>query len=231
MKKEEIHLDDWYRILIGQVPPEFYIELVIRTFCVYAIIMFGMKYMGKRIASELNRSELAALATLAAATGLVLLSPERGLISPLVVLGVIYLIRLFVNKKDYSSKRFEEATEGKRSTLISDGEMQWQEMRKARISKESLFAQLRGMGIKHLGVIKRFYMEANGSFSLTKEPAPKPGLPAIPDWDTAFLQEQTRCLEWQVCANCGHRQQPAEISCPVCNNKEWIFPITETEEE
>jgi len=222
MKKEEIHLDDLYRILIGQVPPDFYIELIIRTFCVFVMIMFGMKYMGKRIAADLSRSDLAA------ATGLVLLSPERGLVSPLVVLGVIYLIRLFVNKMDYSSKRFEEATEGKRSTLVSDGEMQWHEMRRSRISKEQVFAQLRGMGIKHLGVIKRFYMEANGGFSLTKEATPRPGLPAIPEWDTEFLQEQTRWQEWKVCANCGHRQQPAEASCPACHSKVWVFPITDT---
>jgi hypothetical protein len=153
------------------------------------------------------------------------------LISPLVVLGVIYLIRLFVNKKDYSSKRFEEAAEGKRGTLISDGEMQWQEMKKARVSKEQLFAQLRGLGIKHLGVVKRFYMEINGGFSITKEVHPQPGLPAIPDWDSDFLNEQPRWKEWRVCGNCGHRQQPAEITCPACNNKDWIFPITEAEDK
>jgi uncharacterized membrane protein YcaP (DUF421 family) len=230
MKKEDIHFNDLYRILIGEVPPGFYIELIIRVICVYAMIMFGMKYMGKRIAGDLNRSELAALSTLAAATGLVLLSPDRGLVSPLIVLGIIYLIRLYVNKKNYSSKRFEEFIEGRRSTLVIDGEMQWHEMKRTRISKEQLFSQLRGLGIKHLGVIKRFYMEANGAFSLTKLPHPQPGLPAIPEWDTAFLAEQPRWHEWQVCANCGHRQQPQEVNCSVCNNTTWIYPITESEE-
>jgi hypothetical protein len=230
MKKEDIHLNDLYRILIGEVPPGFYIELVIRAICVYAMIMFGMKFMGKRIAGDLNRSELAALSTLAAATGLVLLSPDRGLVSPLIVLGIIYLIRLYVNKKNYSSKRFEEATEGRRSTLISDGEMQWQEMEKVRVSREQLFSQLRGLGIKHLGVIKRFYMEANGAFSITMLPQPRPGLPAIPEWDAAFLAEQPRWHEWQVCGNCGHRRQPREVNCSVCNNTTWVYPITESEE-
>jgi hypothetical protein len=230
MKKDEIHLNDLYRILIGEVPPDFYIELAIRTICVYAMIMFGMKFMGKRIAADLNRSELAAMSTLAAATGLVLLSPDRGLVSPLIVLGVIFLIRLFVNKKNYSSKRFEEATEGRRSTLIADGEMQWEAMKKARVTKEQLFAQLRGMGIKHLGVIKRFYMEINGAFSMTIASHPRPGLPAIPEWDAAFLNEQPRWNEWKVCANCGHQQQHQEVNCPVCNNTVWIFPITEKEE-
>jgi uncharacterized membrane protein YcaP (DUF421 family) len=225
MKKEQIHLDDIYRILIGEVPPDFYIELFIRTLFVYVIIMFGMKYMGKRIAADLNRSELAAISTLAAATGLVLLSPDRGLIYPLIILGIMLLLRRFINKKNYSSKRFEEATEGKRSTLIMDGEMQWHEMKKVRVSKEQLFAQVRGFGINHLGLIKRLYMEANGDFSMVKNTHPQPGLPAIPEWDTAFLKELPRWHEWNVCANCGHRQQQQEVVCPVCDNEIWVFPV------
>ncbi|WP_207513925.1 DUF421 domain-containing protein [Longitalea luteola] len=231
MEKDQIHLDDFYRIFIGQVPPEFYIELIIRTICVYAIIMFGMKYMGKRIAGELSRSELAALSTLAAATGLVLLSPERGLISPLIVLGVIYVIRLLVIKKNYSSKRFEEATEGKRSTLIMDGEMQWQEMKKARISKEQLMAQLRALGVVHLGTVKRFCMEANGGFTLTKEPNPRPGLAAIPDWDIDFLNELTYAKDAKVCTGCGHRQRQEEAYCPVCKSVLWTCPVTDNNNE
>ncbi|WP_205509557.1 DUF421 domain-containing protein [Longitalea arenae] len=230
MEKDEIRLDDFYRIFIGQVPPEFYIELIIRTVCIYAIIMFGMKYMGKRIAGDLSRSELAALSTLASATGLVLLSPEMGLVSTVIVLGVIYLIRLFVLKRSYSSKGFEEATEGKRSTLIMDGEMQWQEMEKVRISKGQLMAQLRELGVVHLGVVRRFCMEANGAFTLTRDPNPQPGLPAIPECDTDFLKEQSYVLEMKVCSNCGHRQQKQEAYCPCCKSVLWTAPIKEAEE-
>jgi uncharacterized membrane protein YcaP (DUF421 family) len=225
MKKEQIHLDDLYRILIGEVPPAFYIELIIRTICVFAMIIFGMKYMGKRVAADLNRSELAAISTLAAATGLILLSPDRGLVCPLIVLGIIIGIRWLVNKRNYASKRFEELTEGKRSTLIIDGEMQWQEMKRVRVSKEQLIAHVRAGGLTHLGFIKRMYMEANGGFSIMKEPHAQPGLPAIPEWDTGFLNEQSHWQEWRVCGNCGHHQQHQEIRCPVCNNTKWIFPI------
>jgi len=229
MEKKFIHLNDFYRILIGEVPPEFYIELIIRTLVIYALITFGMKYLGKRTAAELSRSELAAISTLAATTGLVLLSPDRGLVCPIIVLSVILLIRKFVNRRNYKSQRFEVLVEGKRSTLVIDGEMQWQEMQKVRVSKEQLFAQVRDAGIIHLGLVKRLYMEASGSFSLLKETNPHPGLPAIPDWDKEFLAEQQTCQDWKVCENCGHHQQPRETTCPVCHSTCWVNPIMEKE--
>ncbi|HEY8895305.1 MAG TPA: YetF domain-containing protein, partial [Niastella sp.] len=158
MDKKFIHLNDFYRILLGEVPPEFYIELIIRTVVVYALITFGMKYLGKRTAAELSRSELAAISTLAATTGLVLLSPDRGLVSSVIVLIVILLIRKLVNKRNYQSQRFEVLVEGKRSTLVIDGELQWQEMQKVRVSKEQLFSHIREFGIVHLGLVSRLYM-------------------------------------------------------------------------
>jgi len=52
--------------LSGQVPPEFYIELILRTILVYVLVTFAMKHMGKCISAELDRTKLAAISTIAA---------------------------------------------------------------------------------------------------------------------------------------------------------------------
>ena len=215
---------DLIRILFGQVPPEFYIELIIRTVFVYMLVTFAMKHMGKRISAELDRSKLAAISTIAATTGLVLLSPDRGLLPPIIVLGIIQLIQRYVNWRNYRNSRFEILTEGKRSLLVSDGVLQWSEMKKARVSKEQLFAQLRHTGIIHLGSVKRLYMEASGAFSFIENKEPVAGLPVIPEWDIDFLAEQKPWQEWKVCSNCGNKQQK-ETHCPVCDNTVWRYPV------
>lgn len=225
MKKEEIHLDDFIRILFGQVPFEFYIELIIRAIFVFALIIFGMKYMGRRMSNELNRSTLGAIATIAAITGLVLLSHDRGLLPPVVAMGLILMIQYFVNRRNYRNAHFEEVTEGKQGTLVKDGVLQWKAMAEVRVSKEQVFAQLRDAGIIHLGSVKRLYMEANGAFSVIENATPGPGLPVIPDWDTDFLAEQQEFTTWRVCSNCG-AQQPQQSHCPVCNNTVWQYPVT-----
>jgi uncharacterized membrane protein YcaP (DUF421 family) len=221
MKKDDIHITDLYRLLNGEVPPEFYIELIIRTLFVYLVITFGLRYMGKRISSQLSRSELAALSTLAAATGLVILAPDRGLIPPLIVIGVIIGIKRWVQKKNIRSENFEFLAEGHLTTLVYDGVLQLKPMQDARISKEQLFAQLRAQEIMHLGMVKRVYHEANGSFTIIKAENAFPGLPVIPEWDQDFLAEQKRSGESNVCTHCGKRQQLEENNCANCKNDKW----------
>jgi len=226
MKKEEIHIEDIIRILFGQVPPVFFIELIIRAIVVYAMITITMKYLGKRVSAEVDRSKLAAISTTAASTGLVLLSPDRGLLPPVIALGVIVLIQWYVNRRNYYDYRFENRTEGKRSTLVADGVLQWKQMKKARVSKEQVFAQVRGTGVTHLGSVKRLYMEASGGFSILPDSQPAPGLPVIPDWDEDFLAELETWDKWKICGNCGNRQEQHETNCPVCDHTVWRYPVT-----
>src|SRR4051794_17099270 len=77
MKPEKIHPDDWLRILVGEVPATYFIELIIRAAVVYLILMVSMRLMGKRMSSQLSRNELAALVSLAAAVGIPMMSPDR----------------------------------------------------------------------------------------------------------------------------------------------------------
>ena len=228
MKKEDIHLYDWQRILQGPVPLEFYIELILRGLVVYALITFGMKYMGKRISAELTRSELAAIASLAAATGLVIMAPDRGLLPPVIVLIVMVGVKWLMDKRNYRSKKFERFTTGMYSILVKDGVLQTHEMRETRISREQLFAQLREGGVTHLGHVRRLFIEANGLFSLVKEKegSEKPGLPVIPSWDKEFLSSLTKTPNVEVCGHCGHTKRTNETVCPECRANTWVHPVT-----
>ena len=99
MKSFEIHLNDIQRILFGEVPPSFFLEIVLRTFVVYLILMVSMRMMGKRMSSELQRNELAALVTLAAAIGVPMHEPIRGLLPAVIIAIVVIVIQQLVAKK------------------------------------------------------------------------------------------------------------------------------------
>lgn len=218
MKKEDIQITDIYRILNGQVPLEFYIELILRTLFVFLVLTFGMKYLGKRQSSQLSRSELAATSTLAAATGLVILAPDRGLVPPLIIVGIIILIQRYVHKRGMHSGYFESMTEGHLSLLVSEGIMDLKSMKEARVSHEQLFAELRGMDIQQLGEIKRLYLEANGEFSIIRSPQAKPGLPVIPDWDQDFFEDHASV---EVCSQCGSERRDSAKICKHCEGTAW----------
>ncbi len=228
MKSQDIHLNDWLRILIGELPNSYFIEIIIRIAFVYLLLTISMRLMGKRMASQLSRNELAAQVSLAAAIGMPVLAPDRGLLPAVVIALVIVSTERLISWMSYTNQRFEEITQDEISDLVNEGVMQLDHMKGARITRERLFAQIRSAGLFHLGQIKRLYIEANGSFTLIKAETPKPGLSAIPLWDTDFAKEQKHVPNQFVCNNCGNPDQTTvkpDHTCSNCGDNNWVQAI------
>jgi hypothetical protein len=82
MRPDEIRLTDWSRILIGQAPWTFMIEIAGRALFIYFILLVAMRLMGKRIGAQLTQSELAVVVSLGAAIGVPMQAPDRGCCRP-----------------------------------------------------------------------------------------------------------------------------------------------------
>ena len=176
MKKDEIHLYDWQRILVGEVPPSFYVEILIRAAFVYLMLVVSMRLMGRRMASRLNRNEMAAMVSMAAAIGIPILDASRGLLPAAVIALVVVFTQRIVSYWAAKNQTFEMVSQGDSSTLVENSVIQLPNIKESRITRELLFADLRSSGLIHLGHVRRFYMEANGAFTLIKNPQPQPGL-------------------------------------------------------
>ena len=55
MKADEIKLGDWMRILFGEVPPAFFLEVVIRTVIIFFLLILSMRLFGRRMAAQINQ--------------------------------------------------------------------------------------------------------------------------------------------------------------------------------
>lgn len=230
MKPEEIRLNDWMRVLVGEVPGSYFLEIILRMTFVYLLLTVSMRLMGKRMASQLSRNELAALVSLAAATGIPILAPDRGILPALVVAMVIVVIQRTTAWLAYKNQTFERISQGNIAVLVEDSVMNLSKMQKVRITRERLLAELRLSGIFHLGQVKRVYIESSGSFTLVEEEKPQPGLSVVPVWDTDFRDEQKKASDRFVCKNCGNPKQTAlkpTDPCTNCNDNNWV-PAVET---
>jgi hypothetical protein len=78
MKPEDIKLNNWARIFLGDVPPAFYLELVIRAFLIYFLLMLSMRLMGKQMSTQMSHLEMAAIVALASAVGVPMLAADGG---------------------------------------------------------------------------------------------------------------------------------------------------------
>ncbi|RYF54587.1 MAG: DUF421 domain-containing protein, partial [Cytophagaceae bacterium] len=158
MKEDEIYLADWQRILFGEVPGSFYIEILIRAFVVYLLLVVSMRLMGRRMSSQLSRNEMAAMVSMAAAIGVPILDASRGLLPAVIIAMVVVCIQRIISYWAARNETFEGISQDISSTLIENGVIQLAAMRDARMTGELLFAQLRSNGLIHLGHVKRLYI-------------------------------------------------------------------------
>ena len=224
MKPEDIHLTDWMRMLLGEVPWSFLLEAGIRIIFLYFLILVSMRLLGSRMAGQVSRNEMAALVSLAATVGVPMQAPDRGLLPALVAAAVIVGIGRWVAHQTFKSKNFEYTALDDIGILVKEGCLQIDIMQEIALPRERLLAQLRSSGIDHLGKVKRLYMEANGNFTLKKQDNPLPGLSILPDWDTDMTKRHQKSPDTFACANCGNTQpgaKPPVQPCSNCQETHW----------
>ena len=225
MRSYEIYISDWSRVFLGEVPAIFYLEVFLRTVFIYIVLMVSLRLMGKRMATQLSRNEMAAMVSLAAAIGVPILDPGRGLLPIAIIAFVVVTIQRFVTTRAAANQKFERVVDGDYNVLVEDGLTFPDRMRISRITQERLFAQLRSEGILHLGEVKRLYLEAGGAFSLVKQADPEPGLSVLPLYDKEFRERKKFAEDLVVCGTCGKRSDKGEPGkkgdCDRCGGNDW----------
>ncbi len=224
-QNQAIELNDWLRMLFGSTSPNFLIEIVFRAFFIYLVLLVSMRLMGKRMANQLRRNEMAAMVSLAAAVGIPMLDSKRGLLATVVIALVIVGIQRLIAGLTQNNPRLEAVTQDEPTILVENGVLQLPGLRHTLVTRELLFAQLRANSLEHLGQVKRLIIEPNGEFTLIEAPEPVPGLPVTPTWDTDFTPQRSQPARALVCLRCGTvkpRTDGQADVCPTCGEQRWV---------
>jgi uncharacterized membrane protein YcaP (DUF421 family)/DNA-directed RNA polymerase subunit RPC12/RpoP len=228
MKTEEFKLTDVHRILIGDVPPAFFIEVIIRTVVIYFLLILSIRLMGKRMALQLNVTELTAMVALAAAIGVPIQAPDRGILPAAVIAVVVVLSERLITRIAIKNQSAEKFFHGDLQVLVENSVINYACLKQAALSRSLVIQEIRSHGIDHLGKVKRLYMESSGAFSIVKNEEAQPGLSIIPAFDDNYWEAQERCEDIYVCANCGWRldlQRNLDVNCSKCGKKEWVNAV------
>ncbi|MBD2756765.1 DUF421 domain-containing protein [Spirosoma validum] len=228
MNKEDIKLGDWHRILIGDAPVEFLLEVFIRTVIIYLVLLVTMRLLGKRMNGQLTNLELAVMLTMGAIVSPAMQLPDRGLLSGMLALGCALVFLRQTNLLGFKSSKAEQFIQGTETVLVKDGIIQVDEMAKNRLSHQQIFAALRSENVYNLGKVKRLYIEAYGMFSIYQDETGKPGLSLLPpsDEEIQSIHEQPK-EKLLACTNCGNTvpAQPKPDACPICQANDWVNAI------
>ena len=227
MKKEEIHLWDIKRILLGQAPTEFLLEVFIRSVIIYLVAILIVRWMGKRMNGTHTIIELSVMVMMGAIVSLPMQAPDRGIIQGVLVLFVTLFLLRGASWLGLKYTRFEKMLHGDVIMLIKDGVLQKAEQAKTKITNQQVFEVLRSKGIYNLARVKRLYVEGYGIFSVYEEEEAKPGLSIYPQIDeTIFKDYKDTSLDEKVCSNCGRVQKAAATEdCNNCRKNNWIKAI------
>jgi len=227
MDKEDINLDDLTRILFGEAPYIFLLEVLLRTLIIYLVFIIIIRFLGKRMAGQLTITELAVMLTLGAIIAPAMQAPEIGILLGIFVLVCVYLFQRGLTLLTFKNNKIEVLTQGKAVPLVQDGILNFKEMRLCRITQQQVYTKLRGSGIFNLGEVERMYFEACGEFSIFKCSEPRPGLALFPPEEAGIAQEIGMVEEnIKVCKNCGNlKDEIKNNKCPICGNQEWVNAV------
>lgn len=233
MKKEEIYLEDIKRILYGLAPPEFMLEVFLRTVIIYVALLFIVRWLGKRMSGQLTIMEMAIMLVIGAVVSVPMQVPDRGLLQGGILLLCIVLFQRGISWLGFKSGKIEDITQGKASMLVKDGILQLAEMKKVRISHQQLYAELRQENVFNLGALDRVYLEAHGLFSIFEAEKPKPGLSILPPDDQEILEIKEQAftkgpahIELLACINCGNvKTKSKPEKCRDCGSDDWVNAI------
>ena len=199
------------------------LEIIIRCFVMFLLILIFLKLSGKRGIRQLSIFEVAIILSLGSAAGDPMFIDDAPIAQAFVVMCTIIFLYRLITWVMMKSKQFEILLEGKPLFIVENGLMVILDIQKEKYSHDEFFAEMRQQSVEHLGQVRVALLETDGCLSLlfyTKEET-KWGLPLFPQ-----DYKKTDCLETELfysCMYCGMTQRlfNLEQECARCKGKDW----------
>jgi uncharacterized membrane protein YcaP (DUF421 family) len=229
--EQTIDIFDWQRMLIGDEPPLFLLEIVVRTVIIYIYSLLLLRWLGSRTIGQLSTVEFLLVIALGSAVGDAMFYPDVPLLHALLVVTVVVLANKGLDILIVKSKRAERAIDGVPQEAVRDGKLCKGFLNSTSLGTSELFQQLRHNGVEQLGQVAHAYIESGGALTVFRANGqPRPGLPIVPPWEiepptelraTDLVDSDTHL----ACLRCGNTVKFASAAapglCPNCAHDLW----------
>jgi uncharacterized membrane protein YcaP (DUF421 family) len=149
-------------------------EKIIRAAAVYLFLIVGLRLSGKRELAQLNPFDLVVLLTLSNTVQNAIIGDDNSLLGGMIGAAALMTINYLTVRFMFHHPRLERLVEGSCVTLIKQGKIQKESMRKELISYSELHAAARRQGFESMREIQEATLEAGGTISfIRKEPSPE----------------------------------------------------------
>jgi uncharacterized membrane protein YcaP (DUF421 family) len=225
---------DLHRILIGNLPLLFLVEIALRTTIMLLYLLFLLRLMGKRSLAQFSLFEFVLIIALGSAVGDPMFYPEIPVLHGMAVITFVVAIERLLIYVTNRSHKMEDILEGTAQCLVVEGRFHLEGMKNASLARNEIYMKLRLAGVEQLGEVKRSYLELNGEMSifLFEENLICPGLPLFPEQELGEVEALLtntpvpKTADY-ACLYCGEviSLQSGQVlpACPRCQRTNWVL--------
>lgn len=155
--------DEWSKIFLPEASLG---ELIIRTLVIFIVLLVVFRLVGKKEVNQAAMTDLLLVILIANVVQNSMIGKDNsvlgGLIAAIALIGFWYVLNWITAK----SERASEIVEGSPTLMVAEGKMLHENMSQENLSREELFAALRGQGVKSLSEVRYAVMELDGKVSV-----------------------------------------------------------------
>lgn len=143
---------------------------IVRTLIIYCIVAVCVRIMGKRQLGELQPGELVVTILISEIAAAPIVEPGTPLINSIVALFLLASFEILTSLIDMKSVRFRFISEGNPITVIKNGQLDQQQLKRLRFSINDILAALRQKSIFNIADVEYAVVETNGTLSALLKP-------------------------------------------------------------
>jgi uncharacterized membrane protein YcaP (DUF421 family) len=141
------------------------LEKILRPIVVYAFLVVGLRLAGKRELVQLNPFDLVVLLTLSNTVQNAIIGDDNSVSGGIIGATSLLLINYLVVRFLYDHHKLDQLVEGKADTLIENGSVRTEHLKRELITMEQLSAAARKQGFETLSEVQQCVLEPGGTLT------------------------------------------------------------------
>lgn len=146
-----------------------YLNIIVRSLCVYLFMVAGIRIFGKNQLSQLNAGDVVLLLLISNAVQNAMVGENTSLQGGLIAAFVLFLANFLLKKLMFKNPKIKSFLESDPIILIKDGKVLPENLEKAEISIDELEESIREHGVEKVEEVRLSIMEVDGNISVVSE--------------------------------------------------------------
>lgn len=151
--------------------------VLVRTLILYGLVVFAVRFMGKRQIGQLQPFELVVTIMLSELAAIPMQNPGIPLINGITPILTLLVAQVALSYVSLKSERARAVICGTPSILIENGKIMERELERLRYNLSDLMEQLRAKNVRNIADVEYAILETSGQLSVIPKSQKRPVMP------------------------------------------------------